>query len=343
MSTPATFGMDAPDGPGRAAASSETGKSVEELIASTGGGANAAFDFQHKVFALPGARFAVDRRAHAPMFYMHLGNLHVSLTPTVLRREFNIETASHDSYLIELAAKALRYVAEVRPGDSIPKELIDGSASWTVEERHRLLSKAKLLARLSAWFAHDEEAPSLESVITMSDEDIAAKEEFQAAFEAAARSLGFGGGRKHEVIDRIDCIARELGYIEALREHAGQLRDIRERVLQLACAAKGDKALIEELTRILALLKQPGAEFAQHFAQIDAQTSDIVALLRGPWLQIKRIRTARDDVHASLLPWRPVFERWQEQEIVLNHDTRENVKHLHHWLAANYAPVMVWQ
>lgn len=93
----------------------ETTKSVAELIAATSGGSNAAFDFQHKVFAIPGARFAIDRRARAAMFYMHLGNLDVSLTPMVLRREFGIESCSHDSQLIELAAKALRYVKEVRP------------------------------------------------------------------------------------------------------------------------------------------------------------------------------------------------------------------------------------
>src|SRR5579862_286006 len=168
-----TFGV----GAGRAASpplsSPEAGKSVDELIASTGGGANAAFDFQHKVFALPGVRFAIDRRARAPMFYMHLGNLDVSLTPAVLRREFQIETSSNDSHLIELAAKALRYVGEVRPGDSVPKELIDGSASWTVEDGHRHLAKAKLLARLSGWVAGDQKGLPLESILGLSEEEFA--------------------------------------------------------------------------------------------------------------------------------------------------------------------------
>ena len=323
--------------------SPEAGKSVDELIAATGGGANAAFDFQHKVFAIPGAHFAIDRRARAAMFYMHLGNLNVSLTPMVLRREFNIEIASHDSNLIELAGKALRFVKEVRPGDSIPKELIDGSASWTVGERHRRVAKAKLLTQLSGWFPADKRDASLETMLALTDADVAAKEEIQNAFGAIAQALGLDAGGKQEIIDHLDDVAREFCYIEALRDHALQLREIRERVLQLTCAAKGETALVEALTRILALLKQPLAEFAHRFAQIDAQTCDLLALLGSPWIHIKRIRDVRDDIHALLMPWGEIFEQWREQEVVFNRDTRENIHDLHRWLAANYAPSLVWQ
>src|SRR5579862_9324368 len=129
----------------------EAAKSVAELIAATGGGVNAIFNFEHKVFALPGARFATERPGNAVVFHLHLGSLGVSLTPTVLRREFDIKALSHDSLLIELAGHALRHVREVRPGDSVPRELVDGSASWSIEERHLLLARAKLLAQVAAW------------------------------------------------------------------------------------------------------------------------------------------------------------------------------------------------
>lgn len=343
MSEATTLGMLEKEVADAIAPPPETAKSVAELIAATSGGSNAAFDFQHKVFAIPGARFGIDRRARSAMFYMHLGNLDVSLTPTVLRREFRIESDSHDSQLIELATKALRHVKEVRPGDSIPMELIDGTASWTVEERHRQLAKGRLLVQLAKWFTKGVGDASIESILALSEHDVAAKEELQSAFGAVARSLGLDPSRKQEIIDRIDMMARELCYIEALRDHAAQLRTIRERIMQLACAAKGDKILIEELTRILTLLKAPLAEFADRFVQIDARTGDLLALLRNPWIEIKFIRDERDAIHSSLLPWSEIFDRWRDQEIILNHDTHENVHALHHWLAANYAPSKVWR
>ncbi len=321
----------------------EASKSVDELIAATGGGANAIFDFRHRVFSLPGARFAIDRRAKATMFYIYLGNLTVSLTPAVLRREFNIEPSSQDSHLIELAAQALRHVNEIRPGDSIPKELIDGTASWSVEERHRLIAKAKLLAQVASWFARDKAAASVENILAAMETDLVAKEEFQNAFAAIAKSLGLDAARKQEIIDHIDAIARELCYIEALRDHASQLRKIQEQATQLAKMSKGDPALNEELARVLVLLKPPVQEFAGRFTQVDAQTSELIAMLRDPHHQIDLIRSARDEIHSHLLAWDDIFERWRDRPAVLNHDTDENVHTLYHWLAANYAPSRVWR
>lgn len=336
----ATFGGEAAD---PLASPPEAQKSVDELIAATGGGANAIFDFRHKVFALPGARFAMDGHRQATMFYVNLGNLTVSLTPLVLRREFNIEISSLDSQLIELASQALRHVKEVRPGDSIPKELIDGSASWSVEERHRLLAKAKLLAQVATWFAQEGTVASVEDILATTENDLVAKEEFQNAFAAIAQSLGLDRDRKQEIIDHIDSIARELCYIEALRDHAAQLRTIHEKVLQLARIAKGDPEITEELSRVQILLKQPVLEYTSRFAQIDAQTGDLLEQLRNPHRQIKIIRDTRDDIHSKLLPWNDIFDRWRDQQIVLDHSTDESVHRLYHWLAANYAPARVWR
>lgn len=321
----------------------EAQKSVDELIAATGGGANAIFDFRHKVFALPGARFALDQHKQSAMFHIYLGSLAVSLTPAVLRREFNIEVSSLDSQLIELASQALRHVKEVRPGNSIPKELVDGTASWSVEDRHRLLAKAKLLAQVTTWFSQGVTAASVEDVLAMTENDLAAREEFQNAFAEIAQSLGLDRDRKQEIIDHINSIARELCYIEALRDHAGQMRTIHEKVLQLSRMAKGDPEISEGLRRAQTLLKRPVAEFSNRFAQVDAQISDLLGMLRNPHGQIRSIRDARDDIHSNLLPWNDIFDRWRDQQLVLNHSTDESVHALYHWLAAKYAPSRVWR
>ncbi len=321
----------------------EAGKSVAELIAATGGGINAIFDFHHKVFALPGARFAIDRRARATMFYIHLGNLHVSLTPMVLRREFNIATLSHDSQLIELASHALHHVKEIRPGDSVPKELVDGTASWCVEERHRLMAKAKLLVKILDGFAAEDRAVSVESVLGMTEMDLASDAEFQRAFAAMAESIGIDRNHCQEILSRTDAIARELCYIEALRDYAGKFRLIQEKVSQLAHLAKGDPAISEEVGRVLILLKPALAEFGNRFTPVDALTNDVAALLRNPWGQIRAIRDARDRIHSSLLPWADVLTSWDDQEVAMSHIMDENIHALYALLAANYAPSRIWR
>ena len=321
----------------------EATKSVDELIAATGGGINAIFSFEHKVFALPGARFAVDRQTETMMFYIRLGNLHVSLMPRMLRREFNIATLSHDSQLIELANHALRHVKEVRPGDSIPKELVDGSASWSIDERHRLLARAKLLAEVANWRPAEEITISVESLLAITDGEIAAMEEFRKGLAAIAQALGIEPSRRQEIVDQIDAIARELSYIEALREYTIQLRTIKEKVMQLAHISKGDPAIHEEVGRVLSLLKPALVEFVDRFDEVDTVTGDLLSLLRNPSRQIRSIRDARDEIHSSLMPWAEVFARWKDQEVVMNHVMDENIHALYAMLAANYAPARIWR
>jgi hypothetical protein len=321
----------------------EATKSVDELIAATGGGVNAIFGFEHKVFALPGARFAVDRQAETMMFYIRLGNLHVALLPRVLRREFNIATLSHDSQLIELASHALRHVKEVRPGDSIPKELVDGSASWSVDEHHRLVARAKLLFEVVHWRPMEGSEISVESLLAITDAEIAARDEFKKGFAAIAQALGVEPSRRREILDQIDTVARELCYIEALREYTAQLRTIKEKVTQLAHISKGDPAIHDEVGRVLILLKPALVEFVNRFTEVDAEASDILALLRNPSRQVRGIRDARDEIHLSLMPWADVFERWKDQEVVMNHVMDENIHALYAMLAANYAPSRTWR
>ena len=321
----------------------EAAKSIAELIAATGGGANAIFDFQHKVFALPGARFATDRHERATMFHIRLGSLNVSLTPMVLRREFNIHVLSHDSLLIELAGHALRHVKEIRPGDSIPHELVDGTASWSIGEHHLALAKARLLAQVVSTFTRDATPPSVEGILGLTDAELSAREDFQKAFARIAQALGIEPERKREIIDQIDAMARELCYIEALRDYAGELRAIQDKIVQLAHIAKGDPAIHEEVARVQALLKPALVEFATRFSSIDAETSDGLALLRNPPRAIRAIRDARDEIHSSLLPWAEVFERWHDQEVVMNHVMDANIHALYAVLAANYAPARIWR
>ena len=43
----------------------------------------------------------------------------------------------------DLFARGVRFVKEIRPKDSIPSELLDGTASWSYEERHNASARAR--------------------------------------------------------------------------------------------------------------------------------------------------------------------------------------------------------
>ncbi len=107
------------------------------------------FAFQHKVFNLDGCYFTADRDPEKPKFLMPLGDEMAAITLAALRREFNITDGSNDGQLLDIVAKSLKYVQEIRPNDSIPQELLDGSASWSVEERHRAVASDRIKIQLA--------------------------------------------------------------------------------------------------------------------------------------------------------------------------------------------------
>src|ERR1700722_18380727 len=86
------------------------------------------FLFEHKIFQLKGARFALTEDGSTPAFLVELGTLVASLPLATVRGEFEIERDGTDDVLLKIVEKSLRFVKEIRPGDSIPRELPDGSA-----------------------------------------------------------------------------------------------------------------------------------------------------------------------------------------------------------------------
>src|SRR4051812_11599789 len=89
-------------------------------------GGSTTFTFTNLVFKAPGARFVGEGAARTPMFAVDLGDANGLLSINGLRRQFNIAPDSADDRMIALAMRSLNYVADIRPGDNIPNEILTG-------------------------------------------------------------------------------------------------------------------------------------------------------------------------------------------------------------------------
>jgi len=96
------------------------------------------FIFEHKIFSVPGARFALTGPDRIPALRVDVGEHEASIPLDSLCQEFKIDPNSQDGELLEQVRDGLRYVRDIRPGDTIPRELLDGSASWSVDEEHKV-------------------------------------------------------------------------------------------------------------------------------------------------------------------------------------------------------------
>jgi hypothetical protein len=300
------------------------------------------FAFQHKVFSIKDAVF---RRTSTeePLFQVNLGDLRCGVSIPSLRREFGIAENSDDGKLLELIEKALRFVKEIHPGDSIPKEILDGTCSWSVEDRHRKLAHNRMTVQLANWLSGGQsdipDAGQLEKIAS----DPETKQRVQKAFAEAAEKIGLGRDRASEVIDRFETLARELAYIEALRERFQHVRLIMVKLAEMGQIYKQERAIMEELVRVQMLMRNPDGEFQNDFGLVDAHTSEILTMLKKIDMQIAFIRSNRDDLHYKLMKWDDLISKWEQAKIERSEALENLMRATYRFVAQHYPVRSNWQ
>jgi hypothetical protein len=300
------------------------------------------FAFAHKVFAAPGARFAAAANGD-PMLYVTLGDLAVGISLPTLRAEFGIAADSPDGRLLDIVSQSLRFVREILPGDCIPRELLDGTASWSVEEQHLATARSRLTLQLATWMRGGETTVLDRTQLQRLADDPGTKERVQAAFGEAAERLGLGRDGRQAVVDRVELMARELSYIEALRDRVALVLSIDRKLNRLAAAYRRDRSFMEDLVRVRNLMRHPVTEFTDMLMQVDAQTSEILALLRNMDVHVAFIRETRNELHWRLMAWDEVVVPWQDHDPVRCEETERLVRSLYRLLAPLYATGAVWR
>jgi hypothetical protein len=300
------------------------------------------FAFQHKVFSIKDAVFRLSQ-TEEPLFRVELGDLKCGVSVPSLRNEFGIKAESDDGKLLELIEKALRFVKEIRPGDSIPKELLDGSCSWSVEDRHRKLAHNRMTVQLVSWLSGGDADIADTAKLEQLASDPETKQRVQKAFAEAAEKIGLGRERAGEVIDRFETLARELAYIEALRERFQHVRMIMVRLSEMSQIYKPERAIMEELVRVQMLMRNPDGEFQNDFGLVDAHTCEIVNMLKKIDMQIAFIRSNRDDLHYKLMKWDDLIGRWESIKVEKSEALENLMRATYRFVAQHYPQRSNWQ
>lgn len=299
------------------------------------------FDFQHAVFKVQGACFLLASDGE-PSIKMTFGEMEALVAIKSLASEFDLEGTA-DGILLDKVVAGLRFVKVIYPGDSIPREILDGSASWSVEERHHAVARGRLTLQISTWLSGDEQVISdLDSLMQLV-EDPAVKIKVNTAIGEIAARLGLPPERKQEVMDRVDQVVRELAYIEALRERYRAIKNIHAKLKEFLKLYKRDRTIQEELMRIERLIRRPDDEFNSIFDQVDAQSGEIISLLRNLENQIAFIRASRDDLHEKMMIWDDLIELWATLPVERSIEIEGKLRDLYRFLARHFIVEKQWQ
>ncbi|MEM1104157.1 MAG: hypothetical protein AAF527_11035 [Pseudomonadota bacterium] len=299
----------------------------------------ARFDFEHKIFSAPGGCFRYVRLSKQAFFNLKIGEVNANIAINTLCNEFGIDEASHDGELLALMEKGIPYVGEIRPGDIIPSELLDGSASWSIDERHRDSAKLKLMAATLDWLDGGG-GGTMAARMNAISQDEETQKRVNDALGKISEDLKLGD--KQKVMDRFETLANELAYIEALRDHYAGVYQISKNLKMLQSMYGSDRGVAEELWRMAQLIEKPVEQIKSSFQQIDGHTEDIKSAIRNFEAEVEFIREMRDTLHIESMLWSEMLDAWKGVSPECSSEVEALLKRTYQFLAQNFAVARKW-
>lgn len=300
------------------------------------------FDFQAKVFLIPGAflyRAPADGKV---MLQVDLGDTRASLDVEGIKREFGIKDDSQDARLIALCGRALNYVRTISPGDAIPTEIIDGSASWPIEQEHVDRARNTLMIRLAAWVSGNQIDQLDYAVMASQLQEPETQAMIQQGFTQAAVALGLPKAEKEKVVSLLEQLARELAYVEALRSYYQWIRRLDAQVRQSMATLRGSADIVASAVRVQHLLAPPLKRYRITFDNVDGQTAEIVSALKNINRVTEFVRNARDELHAGTLLWSTIRSDVEPLDFTNRRDAAKGIHILYRFLAQNFLETDGW-
>lgn len=259
-----------------------------------------------------------------------------------IKREFMLGPESADGRMLDKVAEGLQFMRGLRPGDSLPKEVLTREASWEPTDRHRRIARQRLTMQLVTWLTGNEHIfTSVEELMQVAD-DPQVKKNINLAFAEAAEELGLGRERREEVVRYIETLAKELAYIEAERDVFAEIKKIDEKVQGLRRIYSADRSMIETTDQVARLSQRALKVFQDYFDQVDAQTGEILAMLKNIDNQIDYIRQVRDELHRRLMPWEDLIPIWKTIFVVRSDENTNRIRDLYQFLAPRFMQVNEW-
>ena len=173
-------------------------------------------------------------------------------------------------------------------------------------------------------------------------EDPNTKKKINQAFDEVAEKLGMGKENREEVVNLVHQVADELSYIETLRVKYRKILMVDRKLQELRRIYAHEKGVLETVTQAIRLLDDAKKKFENTFDELDANTGEIMSVLRNFTSQRQYTRSQRDDLYKRLRAWQPLIEQWEELELERGPQAVNLVKQTYQFLAPRFMKVKEW-
>ncbi len=281
----------------------------------------------------------------APVMIFPLGGSTAAIPLRSLQQEFGINSDSPDGRMLGLVVQALDFVAELRPGDPLPMEVLGGGASWQPGAQHQRVAEERLRLQLVGAFSVVP-GPSWASMDPQAVLQAAAEPgmdaRLQSATTEAAAVLDLSNAAA--VARLVAVAAHELGFIEALRDRLlRRVGAMLARVDALGGSLGCNSGGVELLSRVRRLAAIAYDRMRARFAELEACTARVIEVLRDldGWRRVVRLH--RDWLYGSLRAWEGILVAWEGGGTAWSQDTWGLLRRTYRFLAPRFMPVQEWQ
>ncbi len=298
--------------------------------------------FEHKFFhSLEDIYFRLTDSGE-PVAIVKLASNEAVLGIDGIKREFALSDDSPDGRMLDMVAEGLQFVRGLRLGDMLPKEILTREASWEPSDRHLRIAHQRLTMQMVTWLTGDEHIFTSSEELMQIAEDPQIKKNIQLAFSEAAEALGLGRDNREEVVKYIETLAKELAYIEAERDVFHEIKKIDEKIQALRRIYSHDRSMIETSDQVARLSQRALKVFQDYFDQVDAQTGEILAMLKNIDNQIDYIRGVRDELYRRLWPWEEIIPVWRNVFVSKSEENTSHIRTIYQFLAPRFMQVNEW-
>lgn len=302
--------------------------------------------FEHPLFnRLNDMVFRPAEADGTPSLIIPLGRSIAVLPLRSLQAELGIDSASPDGRMLALIARSLDFVADLRLGDLLPVEVLDGAASWQPSALHQQLAASRLKLRLISQLDEDDAVDwgrAEPRAVLAAAAEPGMRLQLQAAYIEVTARLGLSEAAAAARL--VEDAAHELGFVEALRDRLlRRMLRLMDRVRHLANGLAQNLAGLELLSRVTRLTGIAIRRISARFAELDSQTEIVLDTLRSLEIQRVLIRQHRDWLYCSLRGWEPILAAWEAAAFDWSDGTWQLLGRTYRFLAPRFMPMQEWQ
>ena len=168
------------------------------------------------------------------------------------------------------------------------------------------------------------------------------KARFNQACNELASQLGMAEDKREHVLKLAEDLARELSFIEALRERFGLILGIRRALEKFEKLYARERLTAEEIMRTRTLMARPIKTFAELFERTENKTSQLITIFRSINSQIQLIRACRDSLHNHFMEWDETIKAWQNVTVESTPESLDLLKRTYRFVCTNYPNESTW-